>query len=129
MRRRLPLLAALAAVLLAAVPAHAARRVPRGWVGMNAGGPTFASDVDLNAEMDRMVAAGVESLRIPAFWNEIQPTPGAPDWSLLDRVMTSAAAHGLSVMPTVVGSPSWAAVRRRDVYSTPRGTANYAAIL
>jgi hypothetical protein len=129
MRRFLPLLAALAALLLAAAPAHAARRVPRGWVGMNIGGPTFASGVDLNGEMNRMVAAGVESLRVPAFWNEIQPTPGAPDWSLLDRVMTAAAAHRLPVMPTVVGTPNWAAVRPGDVYSPPQGTANYAAIL
>jgi hypothetical protein len=129
MRRLLPLLAAVVALALAALPAHAARQVPRGWVGMNVGGPAFASDVDLNAEMDRMVAAGVESLRIPAFWNEIQPAPGAPDWSLLDRVMTAAAAHRLPVVPTVVGSPSWAAVRPGDVYSPPRGTANYAAIL
>lgn len=129
MPRLLPLLAALTALAFASTPAHAARHVPRGWVGMNIGGPTFAGGVDLSAEMDRMVASGVESLRVPAFWNEIQPTPGAPDWSQLDRVMTTAAAHGLPVMPTVVGTPSWAAVRAGDVYSPPRGTANYAAIL
>ena len=130
MRRLAILIAALVALLCATAPAASARRqVPRGWVGMNIGGPTFAADVDLNAEMDRMVAAGVESLRIPAFWNEIQPTPGAPDWSKLDRVMTAAASHGLPVMPTVVGTPSWAAIRPNDVYSPPEGTANYAAIL
>jgi hypothetical protein len=129
MRRLVPLLAALAAVLFAAAPAHADRQVPQGWVGMNIGGPTFASNVDLDAEMDRMVAAGVESLRIPAFWNEIQPTRGTPRWRLLDRVMSAAARHGLPVMPTVVGTPRWARIRRGDVYSPPRGTANYAAIL
>jgi hypothetical protein len=130
MRRLAPLLLVLLALLWAAAPAgSASRQVPPGWVGMNIGGPTFASDVDLNAEMDRMVAAGVESLRIPAFWNEIQPTRGTPDWALLDRVMSAAAAHGLPVMPTVVGTPRWARIRRNDVYSPPRGTASYAAIL
>nr|MDQ6914903.1 hypothetical protein [Actinomycetota bacterium] len=121
---------ALIALLLAATPAGAAaRQVPLGWMGMNVGGAAFDAGVDLGAEMQTMVGVGVETLRVPAFWNELQPTPGAPDFRQLDRVVAEAARRQLRVMPTVVGTPSWAAIRPRDVYSPPRGTANYAAIV
>jgi hypothetical protein len=130
MRRAAAILLALAAVLATAAPACAApRRVPAGWVGMNIGGTDLAAGVDLDAQMATMVDAGVETLRVPAFWNEIQPAQGAPDFAAFDRVVAAAARHRLRTMPTVVGTPSWAAIQPNDVYSPPRGTASYAAIV
>jgi hypothetical protein len=123
-------LAALAVVLAVATPSGAApRRIPFGWMGMNVGGVVFDPGIDLGAQMQDMVGVGVETLRVPAFWNEIQPSPGPPDFSRLDGVVADAARRQLRVMPIVVGTPSWAAIRPDDVYSPPQGTANYAALV
>ncbi len=130
MRRAACILLALTALLALAGPAAAAaRRVPSGWMGMNIGGADLGAGVDLDAQMGTMVDAGVETLRVPAFWNELQPSPGAPDFAAFDRVVAAAARHRLRTMPTVVGTPLWAAIRADDVYSPPSGTANYAAIV
>ena len=126
-RRLLP--AAVVALALGASPAAAVARVPAGWVGMNVRGPAFSPRVDLSSEMGLMAADGVESLRVPAFWNELQPTRPVTDFSLLDRVVGDAAARGLRVMPTVVGTPRWARLRAGDAYSPPRRPSDYAAIL
>jgi hypothetical protein len=126
---RVVILALVVALLAAAPAAAASRRVPFGWMGMNVGGVDLSPGVDFGAQAQTMVGAGVESLRVPAFWNELQPTPGPPDFAKLDGVVAAAAARQLRVMPTIVGSPSWAAIRPDDVYSPPRGTASYAAIV
>jgi polysaccharide biosynthesis protein PslG len=128
---RIRLLAAVAALLLAAPAAAGAatRQVPAGWLGVTAGGPMLDQPVDLNVEAQLMADAGVESVRLPVFWNDLQPTPGTPDLSLVDRLVGAAAARRLRVLPVVTGTPGWARLRPRDYASPPRGTAAYAAFV
>jgi hypothetical protein len=63
-----------------------------------------------SAEIARMGAGGVGTLRINLVWGAVQPTPGAPlDWLLYDRLIGDAAQNGIRVLPTVYSSPAWAA--------------------
>lgn len=135
-------LLALLTVAFLAVPAVAnaapERTVPRGFAGVVADGPLLNDpDVDLETEFDRMVVAGVESVRVEARWPVIQPyrsfaeTPpaergrftdegGVPtDWSLLDRIVALAASRGLSLLPVVQGTPAWATADGSADASTP----------
>jgi hypothetical protein len=55
-----------------------------------------------------MQAAHVGTLRLPFFWEDIQPVGRYHyDWSKTDQVMTEAALHGLTVLPYVMGAPKW----------------------
>jgi hypothetical protein len=119
-------LLSLALLLLLAAPARAAeRKVPQGWLGVTADGPVRA---DTPAEWDRMVAAGVESVRTAVRWNELQPTAGAaPDLAPLDALVAVAASRGLELLPVVQGTPAWAA--DGDPTSPPADPATFAAFM
>jgi hypothetical protein len=126
---RLPV---LLAVLVLAVPAAAGaapRQVPQGWLGVTAGGPMLDQPVNLDVETAVMAGAGVETVRLPVFWNDAQPAPGTTDLSLVDRFVAAAAARRIRVMPVVTGTPAWARLRPRDIYSPPRGTSAYASFM
>ncbi len=110
----------------------ASARVPQGFVGMDLDGPLFpttAQGVDISRQMDKMVAAGVESVRVVFDWAAAQPyqhlrdvppgeasqftdTGGVPTrFGQLDEIVGLAAAHGLSVLPVVIYAPGWDAGR------------------
>jgi hypothetical protein len=61
-----------------------------------------------------MRRAGIESVRVWLSWAEVEPTRGVYDWSRPDAVIQGAAKEGLSILPLLYGSPSWAA--QRDGY-------------
>jgi hypothetical protein len=125
-------------VLLAlALPAGAAARahgkparppgtpVPAGFVGVDAGGPLLNDNVDVGQQLDRMVASGVQSIRVVINWALAQPYPdeasvpadqasnyvdvgGVPtDFAAVDEIVGLAAARGLRVLPTVLFAPGW----------------------
>jgi hypothetical protein len=89
----------------------------------------------------------VEAVRFGFYWNVAQPyaseasipvdqrplfekVNGRPtNFSPTDRVVALAAAHNLRVFPIVMGSPGWAAINRRLVFSAPRHPEDYAAFL
>jgi hypothetical protein len=51
---------------------------------------------------------GVKHLRLPAYWDDIEPKSGAFDFSALDYEMAGAEAHGADVILTVgVKAPRW----------------------
>jgi hypothetical protein len=108
--------------LLAAPAGSAAaeRRVPQGWLGVTADGPLRA---DADPEWNRMPAAGVEAVRASIHWSEVEPQPGALDFSAPDAVVAAAAARGLPVLPVVQQAPPWAAMRPDDPRSPPRDPA------
>jgi hypothetical protein len=144
MRMR-PAIVALAAVfVVAATPAPASARVPKGFVGMMADGPIFGSHVNLAHQLDVMVASGVESLRVTFNWAGAQPfatfagvpvaqrssfqdVGGVPtQWSAIDNVVRLAAERGLTVLPVVIYAPAWDAVPPASAGSPPAATAPYA---
>jgi hypothetical protein len=108
--RRLLIPALLIACLAAALFAGAGQgsagpppRPPKGFFGIAP--QTTLTDEDAAY----MKAGGIESVRWPLLWAQVQPTRDGPyDWSSFDQVVAVAARHGLSVLPFLYGSPRWA---------------------
>jgi hypothetical protein len=94
--------------MAAAAPAQAAkRRVPFGFFGVNglSGG---VSDASLESQTALMARSGVESVRLDLCWCALNPRPNVFDFSNTDRFVASYARHGLAVLATIVGTPTWA---------------------
>jgi hypothetical protein len=129
--------------------ARAVRSVPTGFVGMNADGPLLltADHVDLARQLDMMVRAGVETIRVAFSWSDAQPYAteadvppaqasefaeigGVPtNFSATDELVGMAARRGLRVLPVVVYAPAWDARRNPSGYATPKRPAPYASYL
>jgi hypothetical protein len=150
MRRSLALLLlALAAAFPPSAAAAQKRTVPRGFAGVVAETRLFNDpDIDPAGELDRMVKAGVESVRFEIAWRSIQPyqsfaaTPpdergrfadegGVPtDWARVDVVATLAAERRLSLLPIVLGAPAWATARHSgDLGEPPSSPETYARFM
>lgn len=158
--RRLPalkmLLAALAAVLLIASPAGAARRaaaprVPAGFIGTVVGEPLFpdlSASSTFSRQLDSMVASGVESVRAVFDWSVAQPyanwgqvpddqrsrfsTDGVDDvptdFTAFDALVAAAARRHVSVLPIVISAPGWdGQTFKGGMLAIPRHDAPYAA--
>lgn len=77
---------------------------PSGFFGIVPQTPLTAQDVSY------MKAGGIESIRIPIGWSEVQPTRNGPyDWSGPDQVIATATRGGLRVLPFLASTPRWAA--------------------
>ena len=131
-------------MLAGAARADAAeRRVPQGWLGVVADGPLQASDAD---EWDRMVGAGVETVRTAFYWRLLQQyataadvpaaeasrhreVHGVPtDFSSTDAIVIAAARRGLALLPVVQWTPEWAALRPGLFRSPPERAADVTRI-
>ncbi len=84
---------------------------------------------NLGTELSTAAASGVESVRFPLYWFDVQPysamdrvptdtvssmTPatdgGAPfRWGKLDEFVGAASARGIRLLPIIIGAPQWAA--------------------
>src|SRR5581483_11489873 len=134
MHRRRAALAAAVVASLALTGAASARAslagtpVPPGFVGMNVDGPMIGADggVAMPSQFDAMRAHGVQSLRVSFNWASAQPYASSSDLSpsqkgqfvsgaggvptnfaATDQIVQLAAAHGMSVLPVVIYTPSW----------------------
>jgi hypothetical protein len=65
------------------------------------------SGFDSNAEMQRMAANGVGSVRVLINWNNVEPQQGVRDWSYYDDYVGRLAAAGLQSEPLLLGVPAW----------------------
>jgi hypothetical protein len=137
--RRIALLTLVLALAAVARADAAERRVPQGWLGVTADGPFDASDP---REWDRMVAAGVETVRTSFYWARLQPfrsaadvppgetarfrlVDGVPtDFASTDAIVIAAAQRGLTVLPVVEWTPDWAAARPGVLRSPPARAAD-----
>jgi hypothetical protein len=62
-----------------------------------------------NEQFQRLGKGGVESLRIPVGWADLQPQEGGQiNWGGVDEVVEKAARAGIDVLPTITGAPAWA---------------------
>jgi hypothetical protein len=59
------------------------------------------------SDFARMERGGVETLRFLIRRQLVEPARGDYDWSTVDPVLTTAAAHGIEVLPMIYGSPAW----------------------
>ncbi|MBN1965067.1 MAG: beta-galactosidase [Anaerolineae bacterium] len=60
-------------------------------------------------------------------WEDMQPTQGEIDWTILDIVIPTAHAHGLNVMLSIVTTPEWAREPGADLtkHGPPADPQNY----
>lgn len=147
MRRILAIAPALAACLLVLAAPAGARTVPPGFFGVMANGPLESPLVDVDAEYAVMHATGVESIRMPALWSQMQPfrtldevpaadrarytvVDGVPTaFGAMDARVGAAARNHLDILALVLQTPSWAATDASNVFSAPRDDGDYARFL
>jgi hypothetical protein len=112
--------------------AGAARReIPRGWLGVVVDGPLVDPGFQAAApEWDRLAGSGAESVRAAIYWHQVQPDgPGTFDFTASDAVLLAAAERGLGVLPTLLGTPAWAAQNPGDPASPPRDPEDFARLI
>jgi hypothetical protein len=120
--------AALAALLLAAPPALAARAAPQGFFGvMYDHGIERASAEVQDAQWDLMASSGVESVRTVFDWADAQPDGrgSAFKFDQTDGVVRRAALRNIEVLPVVFYAPKWARAYRNRFTSPPAKRADY----
>jgi hypothetical protein len=122
--------------------------VPPGFVGMVVDGPLWpeaSPGLDMAAQLDSMVSAGVQTLRMTFDWGSIQPykndaevppadkdeftdVGGVPTkWTDLDQVVGLAAQRGLTILPLVLDAPQWDGIfDKRSVVERPKRIGPYA---
>jgi hypothetical protein len=128
--RRLLLLPVLLVALLVPAAGAQARAVPFGWLGVSFGPEYVGAHATLTAEFKRMRKSGVESARFALYWVKAQPHAGqAPDFKMLDRIVTAATRARLRLMPVVLGAPAWATLDASRPIDVPRDPAEYAAFI
>ncbi|MBB5160154.1 cellulase family glycosylhydrolase [Mycobacterium sp. AZCC_0083] len=66
------------------------------------------SQADIDATLDQLQSIGVQNIRVFVPWGLIEQTDNTYDFSLLDKVMSAAAARNMGVMAEINGTPSWA---------------------
>jgi hypothetical protein len=121
------ILLALLLLTAAAARADAERRVPQDWLGVTVDRAFSPADA---GEWNRMVAAGVETVRTRFLWAQLQPyrtaqevpaadaprftvQEGVPtDFSATDAIVIAAAERRVTVLPVVEWAPGWAAARQ-----------------
>lgn len=96
----------VAGLLLVCVTAPTAAGRPLR-VGLNAN--TQAQGSGAGAEQDRARETGVRWLREDFEWDRVQPRRNGWDWGRYDTLLAAAAERGMSVLPLLSGSASWAA--------------------
>ncbi|HEX8976514.1 MAG TPA: hypothetical protein VF781_08380 [Solirubrobacteraceae bacterium] len=123
------------------------RHVPAGFVGVDIDGPLFdpASPLNLGNQMTSMVSDGVQSVRVAFNWAAAQPYASSADvpadrqgefvpgpdgrpitYSVTDQIVGNAAAHGLTVLPTLLYAPPWDARPNDGGLAIPDQNAPYA---
>ena len=101
MRRAIALATLIATLVL--IPA-AQGATPRSFYGVIPNG-----DPD-TAQIARMGAGDVGTLRINLAWGQVQSGPNAPlDRSHYDAIIGQAAENGIRILPTIYSTPLWAA--------------------
>jgi hypothetical protein len=127
-------------VVLAALPPGDAQGatppVPAGFVGIVADGPVFDAEAlkrarsSVDRELDLMVGAGVESVRLSFYWAAMQPDRAAPiDFRATDRIVAAAARRRLELLPVVLWPPDWAARHPGEFASPPADADQYATFV
>ena len=131
--KRLVILTALAAMLLAAAPAGAATRAARA-PGMFYGvmwdrAATVTPGPDVTDEQWALMArSGVESVRLVFSWANAQPTADGPlDFSDIDEKVDLATSNGIRLLPVILYTPDWAKRYPGRFGSPPESASDYAA--
>ena len=141
------LIAALAAALLCANIEAAAAAPPPRFFGVMGNGPLDRAGVDLVKEAALMSGNGVETVRLPIEWPDLQPyrsfaevpaserarfvdVDGIPTaFAATDARIKASALNNVEVLALVMRSPLWAGRDPSNYLTTPRNPDQYAAFL
>ncbi len=105
--RRLSILLALVAALLAVAPAAAQARVPRGFIGVTAEDVLAGNANYRTSNLSAQAAVGVKLVRQTFNWRDIETSPGAYILAFYDAYVMKLAAHGIRVLPVLFNPPSF----------------------
>jgi hypothetical protein len=124
--------------------------VPAGFVGVDVDGPVFGADdtINFDRQVGTMVANGVQSIRVAFNWAAAEPYENWSDVPAADRdeytnvggkpfrftqtdgIVGAAAQHDVTVLPTVIYTPSWDAKdNKQGPLNTPKRTGPYGTYL
>lgn len=60
-------------------------------------------------QFERLSKGGVESMRVPLGWADLQRKRGGEiEWGGVDVLVEKAALAGIDILPTITGAPTWA---------------------
>lgn len=129
--------------------ARASAPVPQGFVGVDVDPPVYGNNdsPDFQDQVNQMVGAGVQSMRIAFSWAAIEPyqswsdvpsgqtaqftnVDGRPfNFTYTDEYVAAAAQSGITILPTMLYTPSWDAVPNRNGVATPRSDGPFGTFL
>jgi hypothetical protein len=66
------------------------------------------SDADLTSSVNLLSNAGYRFARQEFSWAQIEPAPGAFDWTQYHRIVDALSAAGIDVVVVLVDTPNWA---------------------
>lgn len=144
---RLPIIVVLAAALFSASTQAASAAVPERFFGVMADGPFLAGEAGLGREVSLMRTSGVETMRMPIEWPDLQPfakfkdvparersrfvdVGGIPTaFAATDARIKAAALSDVEVLALVMRSPLWAGRDPRNYMTPPRDPSAYGRFL
>ncbi|MCP9274686.1 endo-1,4-beta-xylanase, partial [Mycolicibacterium arenosum] len=97
----------VSAVPIAGYDAHAIDQRPTS-VGITDPYLYYASQEETDEILDRLQAAGVDTVRIHVPWAGVEVEDDVYDWSRVDRMVDSARARNITVVATLNHTPEWA---------------------
>jgi len=106
--RLLALLAIAAVTALTAAPAADAR-VPNDFVGLTSDDVFGGSQSYRNTNLSAQAAVGTGLLRQAFDWSTIETSPGHYNLARYDAYVSTAAAHGIKILPVLFNAPSFRA--------------------
>ena len=121
LRARAPIASLLAIVALLPLAAAAQARghrvpygkLPRDFIGTEFGEYflTSKTPAQQDVQIGQMAASGIETMRVPVYWENIEPTKGTFTWFQTDSAIGMAAEHGIDALPMIYDAPVWASTQ------------------
>ena len=111
-QRSLKLLSFLLLILAIALPGLSAQTIPPTYFGLH-----MSSGVTYGTPWPSVGFGGIRLLDSQTSWAQLNPAAGVYDWTMLDRWLSVAEAHGLGgndLIFTFTSVPTWASSKPRD---------------
>jgi Glycosyl hydrolase catalytic core len=119
--KRLALLATVIACFLPA-PALAA-----GAFGINPGDLFQLPQAQWGSQLAAIASDGVQTVRMGAWWSDLEPAPGHYAWDDLDQRVAALARHNLQWEPLLSFSTTWGSSVPGDYTAPPAGSDHFGA--
>lgn len=124
-----PTATALATTMATPVPRLVRQVSTRAIFGLN-DHLTWHGVTQASADLDQMSAAGIQAVRVDVYWYNLEPQRDAWDshqLSNLDGIIAAIAAHNMTGVYTVLGTPVWARNNTGTTMTPPADPTAYGA--